>query len=222
MNAKIKKLQKINFFVNIMTIISLIMAYFFKIYYFFALFVFLFIVKDMMIWNFCRKNLKFTTYYIRDNVLYKIGLFPKGIRKQSVEMFLTDNFPIILGLKKWYSFLHFGIFDNNDNYESSYPSCRRLLITMEKLSNQEYLNKLLNNEVNDQPFKIHKITQIYSYNYNEETKRFNLICDSIDMSNNLNYAKADIVLNTFENDTDLKKYLIYNSSNTVVNEEEYL
>lgn len=124
-------------------------------------------------------------------------------------------------MRKWYSFLEFGIFRGDDTGSNqSYTSYGYLLDVMEKLTNKEYLNKMLDIEIKNNPLQIYKITQIYSYNYNEENKRFNLICDSIDLSTNLKYDKADIVLNVFDNYIELENYLKDKSLNTEIKEEE--
>lgn len=164
--------------------------------------------KDkMQIFNYTKPNMfkfvSFNAYVIKNDILYKIGTYPKNdvmpndydFRMDKHRIYSTfENLGTILMTRK----------------ESVSKYIRRSIKPMKKINDYEFIKGLF--EKRDSYSIIYEIRKIYNYEYNDTYNSYDIICDVRDYYNDKIYKKVELrIQKDFDKDNILEDYIKSNS-----------
>ena len=179
-------------------------------------------IIDCLEYLFLHNNIYFNAFVIKNGELYKIGVYPNryGIIFHKYE-YLTpndDNFR----MDKHFLYNIFNnfiiyILSGGREYNASYSGS--ILKAMINLNNKQFVTNLFNNK--EKSAILYKINSIYSFSYLSKDDCYIVICDVLDLYNNVTYNKVRIKVNrNLDNGNELLNYIQSKSLNIDVPQEE--
>lgn len=177
------------------------------------------IIGHILLWLFFTddKNLMFTRFVIKNNQLYKVGIFPRPF---SERIFRLNGFVGYYTVSK--TFADFVNFTAARVISHERNVVLEVLSALNKVANLKYIyNMIETGNIKLSQF-LYRIDKIYSYQFDDSNKKYTLICDALDVSNSLNYEKCEIVFETDKvpNADVLKSFVEKNNLNIQVDDEQ--
>ena len=166
-------------------------------------------VKNYIQYNNMFKYLSFNAFVIKNNILYKVGTYPKYDVMPNDEEFRMDKHRIYDTFQNWGTVLI------TRRYLSD-KFINRSLKPMANINDHTFVKNLFEKrEINS---IIYEIEKIYYYEYNDTYNSYDIVCDVKDYYNDKTFKKVELIIKKdFDKDNVLENYIKSNS----INEEIY-
>lgn len=162
-------------------------------------------IRNYIQYKIMLKYLSFNAYVIKNNILYKIGTYPKKNSLPTDEEFRMDKHKIYDNFVNWGTVLIAGRYLSDKHISRSVKP-------MMNINNSEFVEKMF--EIRDVNSMIYEIKKIYSYEYNDSYDSYDIICDVKDYYNEIQYTNVKLrISKKYDKNNILEDYIKSNNLN---------